>query len=93
VSVKALAVSAVACSLLVAAAALLLDMSLSDAVLLAPIIVVTLGATVGIVALWVKIAVDSLRRQRHPRRIVAGTVAAVAVLVALSFFVRLPSGH
>jgi hypothetical protein len=93
VTIRALAVSAAVCSALVAGAVLLFQMSLSDAILLAPIIVVTVGATIGIVALWVKIALDSLRRQRHPRRIVAGTLAAVAVLVALSFFVQLPSGH
>jgi hypothetical protein len=93
VSPKALAVSAVICGALVAGAVLVFQMSVSDAMLLAPIIVVTVGATVGIVALWVKIALDSLRRQRHPRRIVAGTLAALAALVVLSFFVQLPSGH
>jgi hypothetical protein len=93
VSVKALAVSAAVCSALVAGAVLVFQMSVADAMLLAPIIVVTVGATIGILALWVKIALDSLRRQRHPRRIVAGTLAAVGLLVALSFFVQLPSGH
>jgi hypothetical protein len=93
VSVKALVVSAAVCSALVAGAVLVFQMSVGDALLLAPIIVVTVGATVGIVALWVKIAVDSLRRQRHPRRIVAGALAAIGLLVALSFFVQLPSGH
>ena len=58
---RALAVSAVVCAALIAAATLFLDMALGDAVLLAPVIVLTVGATIGIVALWVKIAVDSLR--------------------------------
>jgi hypothetical protein len=93
VTIRALAVSAAVCAALVAGAVFVFQMSVSDAMLLAPIIVVTVGATIGIVALWVKIAVDSLRRQRHPRRIVAGGLAAVGLLVALSFFVQLPSGH
>lgn len=92
-STRALAISAGVCTTLVVVAAALLELSLGDAVLLAPIIVVTLGATIGIVALWVKIALDSLRNQRHPRRIVLGTVAALAVLVALSFFVDLPARY
>ena len=32
-----------------------------------PIAVVVLGATVGIVLLWVKVVVDSLRRRREER--------------------------
>lgn len=89
---RSLAVSAVVCAVLVGLAGLFLDMSVGDAALLAPVIVVTAGATVFIVALWVKIALDSLRRQRHPRRIVAGILGALAALVALSFFVTLPGG-
>lgn len=92
-TVRALAVSALVCAALIAAATLFMDMSLGDAVLLAPVIVLTVGATIGIVALWVKIALDSLRRQRHPRRIVAGIVGALAALAVLSFFVTLPGAH
>jgi hypothetical protein len=93
VTVKAIAFSAAVCAALVATATLVFQMSFSDAVLLAPIIVVTAGATVGVFVLWIKIALESLRRQRHPGRIVAGGVAALAALVVLSFFVTLPSGH
>ena len=32
-----------------------------------PIAVVVVGATVGLVVLWVKVVVDSLRRRREPR--------------------------
>ena len=92
-SARALAFSAVVCTALVVAAGVFLDMSVGDAVLLAPVIVLTAGATVGIVALWVKIAVDSLRQQRHPGRIVAGILGAVAALVLLSFFATLPAAH
>ena len=92
-SAKALSVSALACGAMVAVSAAFLDMTLGQAAVLAPIIVVTVGATVFIVALWVKIAVDSIRRQEHPGRIVAGLVGGLALLVVLSFFVTLPSAH
>jgi hypothetical protein len=93
VTVRALAISAVVCTALVFATAALLDMALTKAAVLAPVIVVTVGATVGLLAFWTKIAWDSLQRQRHPGRIVAGSLAVLALLVVLSFFVELPSGH
>ena len=93
-SIRALAASAAGCVALVLATAWLFEMSLSKAMILAPVIVVTLGATAAIFVLWAKVAWESLRRQRHPGRIVAGTVAVLAALVVLSFFVELPAaGH
>ena len=89
---RVLAVAA-ACVLLVLVAALAFRLPLERAAALAPVIVVTAGATVFVVLLWTKIAVDALRAQRHPRRIVAAGVAVFALLVVLSFFVELPSGH
>ena len=89
---RALAISAVACTALVLATAWLFEMPLERAAILAPVIVVTLGATAFIVALWTKIISDTLRAQRHPGRILVGAVAALAALVVLSFFVDLPSG-
>lgn len=67
--------------------------SLEEAAVLAPVIVVTAGATAFIAVLWSKVVWESLRRSRHPAAIVAGIVAAVALLVALSFFVELPKYH
>jgi hypothetical protein len=64
--------------------------SLEEAAVLAPVIVVTAGATAFIVVLWGKIVWESLRRSRHPAAIVGGIVAALALLVALSFFIELP---
>jgi hypothetical protein len=87
------AIAAFACIVLVFATAWVFRMSLERAALLAPVIVATAGATAFIVVLWVKVAADALREQRHPRRIVAAGAAVLAVLVVLSFFVELPAGH
>jgi membrane protease YdiL (CAAX protease family) len=76
---------------LVAATALVFQMPLDRAAALAPVIVITGGATVFLVVLWTKIARDSLRRQRHPRRIVAVGVGAFALLALVSFFLPLPN--
>ena len=76
---------------LVAATAVLFRMPLAEAAVAAPIIVVTAGALVGLFAFWIKVAYDSLQQQRHPRRLVAGAAAALALLIVLSFFVELPA--
>ena len=86
-------VSATVSGLLVLVAAWGWELSLEQAAALAPVIVVSVGALAFIVVLWTKIAVETLRRQRHPLRIVAGAVAVLAAMVVLSFFVTLPSGH
>ena len=91
--VSHVAASAAACAALVLLTAWLFRMSLERALVLAPVIVVSVGAAAFIFLLWTKVAVESLRRQRHPRRIVAGGVAAFALLVVLSFFVDLPARH
>lgn len=78
---------------LVAISAWLLRWSVEKAVLLAPVIVATVGATVFVAALWTKVIRESLREARHPLLIVTGTVAAIALLVVLSFFVELPGYH
>lgn len=41
--------------------------SLEQMAYLAPIAVIVVGATVGLVLLWVKVVVDSLRRRREAR--------------------------
>ena len=87
------ALSALACAALVLLTAWLFRMSLERAAVLAPVIVATAGATAFVLVLWTKVAVDSLRRQRRPGRIVAAGVAALGLLVVLSFFVELPAGH
>ena len=77
---------------LVLLSAWLLEWPLEKAVLLAPVIVATVGVTFLLLLFWTKVAVDGLRRQRHPLRIVALGAAALALLVVLSFFVELPRG-
>jgi predicted acyltransferase len=91
--VRYVAVAAVACVALVLGAAWLFRLPLEHAVVLAPVIVATAGATAFIVVLWVKVAADALRAQRHPGRILAAGAVALGVLVVLSFFVELPAGH
>lgn len=42
--------------------------TLAEMAFVAPIAVVVVGATVGLVLLWVKIVLDSLRARRHGER-------------------------
>ena len=87
----ALTLAGAAVASLVAATAVLFRMPFDRAVALAPVIVVTAGATVFLGVLWTKIALDSLRRQRHPKRIVAVGVGALALLAVVSFLVPAPN--
>ena len=58
---------------------------------LAPAIVLAVGAAAGLVVLWTKVGWETLRRQRHPWRIVAVGLAALCLLFALSLLgVKLP---
>jgi len=92
-AVRALAVSAAACTALVLATAWVFEMPLAEAAVAAPLIVAAAGALGFILVLWTRVLVDTLRRQRHPGRIVAAGAAVFAVLVVLSFFVDLPARH
>src|SRR5919198_1461470 len=52
---------------------------------------VVAGAVAGLIVLWTKIGWESLRRRRHPWRVVALAVGLLAVLVALSLLgLKLP---
>jgi hypothetical protein len=88
---RRIAASAAACVALVVATAFVFDMPLERAAVLAPVIVVSAGALAFVVLLWTRVAIVSLRRTRHPKRIVAAGVAGLALLVVLSFFVDLPA--
>ena len=77
---------------LVALTSWLFRMPLQQAAVAAPIIVVSAAALVGLVLFWTKVAYESLRRQRHPGRILAVALAVLTLLVVLSFFVELPRG-
>jgi hypothetical protein len=59
---------------------------------LAPIIVVGGAAAVGLVLLWGRIALDSLRESRHPRRVLAYWLVGLGLLVLLTVLgIKLPN--
>ena len=69
----------------------LFNIRLERAAVLAPVLVVIAGAVAGLAVLWTKIGWESLRRREHPWRVVAVSVAVLAVLVALSLLgLKLP---
>ena len=77
---------------LVAGTAWALSWPFEKAVYLAPVIVVAGAAAVGLVLLWSKVALNSLRESRHPRRVLAYWLLGLGLLVALTVLgVKLPS--
>jgi hypothetical protein len=67
------------------------DLSFQRAILLAPVLVIGLGAAAGLVVFWGRVGWDSLRKSRHPRLILGGSLAFVALLVLLTILgVNLP---
>ena len=76
-----------ACVIAVLLTAFVFDLKLEHAIVLAPVIVLALGAAAGLFVLWTRVALESLRRRRHPRLIVAVGLSVFALLLVLSFFV------
>ncbi|HEY3463175.1 MAG TPA: hypothetical protein VGK62_06985 [Gaiellaceae bacterium] len=77
---------------MVAVTAWALSWPLEKAVYLAPVIVVGGAAAVGLVLLWGKIALTSLRESRHPRRVLAYWLVGLGLLVLLTILgVKLPN--
>ena len=67
------------------------DLSFQRAILLAPVLVIGLGAAAGLVVFWGRVGWDSLRKSRHPRLIVGGSLVFVALIVVLTILgVKLP---
>ena len=67
------------------------DLSFQRAALLAPVLVIGMGAVAGLVVFWGRVGWDSLRRSRHPRPYVTGGLAFILVLVVLTLLgVNLP---
>jgi hypothetical protein len=62
---RAIAISLAACLGLTAITAWLLDWSLEQAIILAPIIVVVAGAAGFLVVLWAKVVRESIRTRRR----------------------------
>ena len=77
---------------LVALTAWALAWPFERAVFLAPVIVIGGAAAVGLVLRWGKIALNSLRESRHPRRVLAYWALGLGLLVLLTVLgVKLPS--
>jgi len=76
---------------LVVATAWIMRWPVERAVYLAPVIVVGAAAVVGLVILWGKVAVQSLRESRRPRLVLALWLAGIALIVLLTVIgVELP---
>jgi hypothetical protein len=77
---------------LVAVTAWALSWPFEKAAYLAPVIVIGGAAAVGLVLLWGKIALNSLRESRHPRRVLAYWLLGLGLLVLLTVLgVKLPN--
>jgi hypothetical protein len=86
-----LAIASVCVTALVLVTVWFTDLSFQRAILLAPVLVVGIGALAGLLVFWGRIGWDSIRRSRHPRLIVAGTVAFLALVAVLTVLgVNLP---
>jgi uncharacterized membrane protein len=86
----ALALAAVL--VLVVLTAWALSWPFEKAAYLAPVIVVGGLALVGLVLLWGKVALESLRESRHPRRVLAYWLLGLGLLVLLTVLgVKFPS--
>jgi hypothetical protein len=81
---KIYAISVVSCLGTAALLAWALGWSFERVALLAPVIVISAAAVVGLGLIWTRVAWESLQRQRHPVRIVAIGLGAIALLVGLS---------
>ena len=89
--IRTVAAATVAAVALTALAAWVFEWPLEKAVYLAPVIVVAAGAGAAVVVLWAKVIWESLRGREHWLRVVALSVAVLALLVGLSLLgVKLP---
>jgi uncharacterized membrane protein YidH (DUF202 family) len=84
VSTRAAIASGLVTAGLVLAVVWVFEISLSRAALLAPVIVVAVGAGAGVVVLWAKVGWEALRRHRRPWLVVGVALAAFAVIAVLS---------
>ena len=76
---------------LVALTAWVLEWPLERAIYLAPVIVVGFAAIAGLLILWGKVALQSLRESRNPRLVLALWLLGFALIALLTFLgVKLP---
>jgi len=91
VSTRAIVVSTVVCTALVLAAAWAFEWELGRAMVVAPLIVIGLGAAAGVVVLLGKALLESIRGVKRPRLVFGLVAAGVGLLVLLSVLgVELP---
>jgi hypothetical protein len=84
VSTRAAIASGLVTAGLVLAVVWVFEISLSRAALLAPVIVVAVGAGAGVVVLWAKVGWEALRRRRRPWLVAGIALAAFAAIAVLS---------
>jgi len=84
VSTRAAIASGLVTAGLVLAVVWVFEISLSRAALLAPVIVVAVGAGAGVVVLWAKVGWEALSRRRRPWLVAGIALAAFAVIAVLS---------
>ena len=90
-STKAALASGLVTAGLVLAVVWIFEISLSRAAVLAPVIVVAVGAGAGVVVLWAKVGWEALGRSRRPWLVAGIAVAAFVLIAALSLLgVNLP---
>jgi hypothetical protein len=90
VALKVIGMSVVVAALVVFTA-WLFKWPFEKAAYLAPIIVVAAAAVVGLFALWTRVALESLRKARRPRLVLALWAAAIGLIVLLTVLgVELP---
>ncbi|HVP75091.1 MAG TPA: hypothetical protein VMS63_03635 [Gaiellaceae bacterium] len=76
---------------LVALTAWIMSWPLERAVYLAPVLVVGVAAVAGLLVLWGKIALQSLRESRRPKLVLALWLAGIGLIVLLTVLgVELP---
>jgi hypothetical protein len=86
-----LVIASVFVTVLVVVAVWVTDLSFQRAALLAPVLVIGVGALAGLIVFWGRIGWDSIRRSRHPRLIVLAAVGFLALLTLLTVLgVNLP---
>ena len=83
--------ASVAVTAIVVVTVLVTDLSFQRAILLAPVLVIGLGAAAGLLVFWGRVGWDSVRKSRHPRLILGGSLVFVALVVVLTILgVNLP---
>jgi len=84
VSTRAAIASGLVTAALVLAVVWVFEISLSRAAVLAPVIVVAVGAAAGVAVLWAKVGWESLQRRERPWLVAGIALVAIALVAALS---------